>query len=70
MEHRVLREVLYLLYQGFCTSRVSYVFIIHTECNLFYANKKRTAFPKPIFTKLTNDRHYVQNVTQVGQEIC
>lgn len=36
----------------------------------FYASKKSTAFPKPSFTKLANDRHhYVQNVTNVGQEM-
>jgi len=45
--------------------------MVYAECNFIYANKKSTAFAKPIFTKLTNDRHhYVQNVTQVGQEIC
>ena len=44
--------------------------MVHAECNFVYASKKSTAFPKPSFTKLTNDRHrYVQNVTQVGQEM-
>lgn len=66
MENRVL----YRLYKVFCTSKVSYVFTVHMECNFVYASKKSTGFPKPIFTELTNHRlHYVQNIAQAGQEI-
>jgi hypothetical protein len=46
--------------KAFFTFKMSHGFTGHAEINFIYVRKKRTAFPVPIFTKLTNaQQHHV-----------
>lgn len=52
-ENNALRDAVTHISKAFCTFKMSDV-KVNTQVKFIYAHKEVTAFPLPIFTKLTN----------------